>query len=472
MTDVLADKAKEPGEARCPAPSVQEYYAQDTRGVPPALLYDRNDYLGSEDIDIQCYLSPEYAKLEMEKVFKKVWQFACREEQIPEVGDHELYEIGDESLIVVRTKPDEIRAFVNVCLHRGRKLRSEGGRVPEFRCPFHGFTWRLDGSMKPLPCKWDFPHVDEEKFALPEAKVATWRGFVMINFDQFAEPFSDFIGNLDETFIWPLEDRYTAAHVAKRLQCNWKIAQEAFLESWHTFTTHPQLLLTLADENTQYDATVDQPNWSRMLTMLGTPSPWVAEDVTPEEVLEAYYYTRSYYGANPGRDLANAGDQVVEIPQGHTVRDILAEKMRAQLTEATGDDYSRVSDAEMLDAMHYWVFPNFQPWGGIRGTLTYRFRPEGLNPDSCIAEMMILAQPPLDGPKPPPAKVQWLGDDDLFADAPGMGLVGAVFDQDCANLPYVQEGLKAMRKPGITLGNYQESRIRHFHRTLDKWMAK
>lgn len=88
------------------------------------MRYDANDVLGSEDIDIERYVSPEYARAEMEKLWRRVWQFACLEEEIPEVGDHEVYEIGTDSVIVVRTDPDTIRAFVNVCLHRGRKLRT------------------------------------------------------------------------------------------------------------------------------------------------------------------------------------------------------------------------------------------------------------------------------------------------------------------------------------------------------------
>lgn len=268
----MMDETSELGTARCPGPSVQDYLDQDSRPVPPALRYERNDHLGSEDIDTARFTSREWAEREMRQVWRRVWQFACLESEIPEVGDHEVYEIGDDSLIVVRTAPDEIRAFVNVCLHRGRKLRTGGGNVSEFRCSFHGFAWNLDGTMQTPPCAWDFPHVTPEKFALPEAQVATWRGFVFINMDPYAESFDSYRGTFDDYYIWPLENRYKSLHIAKVLPCNWKIAQDAFIESFHVIATHPQMLPWLADANSQYDVIADQPNWNRMINIQGAPA--------------------------------------------------------------------------------------------------------------------------------------------------------------------------------------------------------
>jgi len=460
------------GSARCPGPSVQDYLDRDSRPVPPALRYTANDYLGSEDIDIERFVSRDWAEREMTQVWRRVWQFACLEDEIPEVGDHQVYEVGNESLLIVRAAPGEIRAFVNVCLHRGRKLRTEGGNAPEFRCPFHGFTWSLDGSLKTLPCAWDFPHVDAEKFSLPEARVATWRGFVFINMDPYCEPFETYIGSFDRYFIWPLERRYKSLHVAKILPCNWKIAQDAFIESFHVIATHPQLLGWTGDANSQYDATSDQPHWNRMINPQGVPSPHIADDVTEDDVLEAFYYSRAFYATTQGRDLALPDSGLPPIPPGSTARAVLADQMRKQLAALSDEDLSHATDSELLDATNHLLFPNFHPWGGVKSNVVYRFRPHGLDPDCCVVEIMFMSAPPKGQPRPKPAQVQWLEPETLFADLPQLGLIGPVFDQDCENLPYVQQGLKAMRKPGITLSNYQESRIRHFNRTLDLWMSR
>src|SRR3954469_15878773 len=117
MTDTTA-----PGTARQPGPSYQDYLDADTRPVPEELRLSVNDYMGDEDIPVERYTSYDYHRQEVEKLWRKTWQFACREEEIPNVGDHVVYEIVDDSLIVVRTAPDEIKAYFNACLHRGRKL--------------------------------------------------------------------------------------------------------------------------------------------------------------------------------------------------------------------------------------------------------------------------------------------------------------------------------------------------------------
>src|SRR5262245_29001138 len=158
---------------------------------------------------------------------------ACREEEIPAVGDHVVYEIANLSVLVVRAAPDSIRAYHNVCLHRGRLLKERDGNSRELRCLFHGFTWSLDGKLAHVPCAWDFPHVDAEKFALPELRVGTWGGFVFVNMDPACAPLSEFLVGLDRHFErWPLERRYKQAHVAKRMRANWKVVQEAFMEAY------------------------------------------------------------------------------------------------------------------------------------------------------------------------------------------------------------------------------------------------
>ena len=98
---------------------------------------------------------------------------ACRLEEIQEVGDHIIYEVADESVIVVRTgsATHDITAYINSCLHRGTQLRTEGGNLHRFRCPFHGFTWDLQGDLVHIPNSWDFPDIVPKDFCLPTAKL-------------------------------------------------------------------------------------------------------------------------------------------------------------------------------------------------------------------------------------------------------------------------------------------------------------
>ena len=92
-----------------------------------------------------------------------------------------------------------------------------------------------------------------------------------------------------------MEDRTIWFHVAAEIACNWKVAQEAFMETFHVIATHPQLLPWMADANSQYDVKAAEPNWNRMITVQGVPSPHVAAGMTEQDVLESYYATRAFY---------------------------------------------------------------------------------------------------------------------------------------------------------------------------------
>jgi phenylpropionate dioxygenase-like ring-hydroxylating dioxygenase large terminal subunit len=247
----------------------QQLLDEETRPVPASLRAASVGHTEPAAVAPSRYFDPEFHRLEVERVWGRVWQMACREEQIAEVGDSLVYEIADWSLIVVRTAPDEVRAYHNSCLHRGTQLRSDPGNVTSFRCPFHGFTWNLDGTLHEIPCAWDFPQIDPATFCLPEARVGTWGGFVFVNVDPQAPPLEEYLEDLPWHFApWPLEERYLAAHTVRVMPCNWKVALEAFIEAYHTIAVHPQLLPTVADSLTEYD--IYGAHVSRMITRSGS----------------------------------------------------------------------------------------------------------------------------------------------------------------------------------------------------------
>lgn len=434
----------------------QSLLDEDTRPVPESLRAASPACLEPADIARERYFDRDFHRLEVERMWGRVWQMACREEQIPEVGDSLVYEIVDASLIVVRTAPDEIRAFHNSCLHRGTQLRTGSGRVEGFRCPFHGFTWNIDGTFRGMPCPWDFPHVDPDDFCLPEAAVGTWGGFVFVNLDPQAPPLEEYLEDLPWHFAaWPLEERYLSAHVVRVMPCNWKVALEAFIEAYHTVAVHPQLLRTTGDSMTEYD--IYGQRVSRMITPVGMKSEHVDRDVPDAEILEAMFIT---------------GDTGLSVEEGSTVRRVLADQMRASLAEQSGRDMSHIADTEALDGIEYFLFPNFMPWAGFLTPLVYRFRPDGDDPDSCVIDIMLLAPLPGDGTRPAPSPTHHLGEGETFADAPELGYLGRILNQDASTFGRIQRGLHASVKPNITLSRYQESRIRHFHATLDAYLAR
>ena len=211
---------------------------------------------------------------------------ACREEDIPDVGDTLVYDICDLSILVVRTAPDEIKAYYNACLHRGRLLKERDGNNTELRCPFHGFCWNLDGSLKQVPCAWDFPHVDPAECRLPEVRVGTWGGFVFINMDPDCRAARVVPRRPDRAL------RQVAARAALQggprrqglRRPTGRSLQEAFMEAFHVVATHPQLLAGIGDANSQYDW---WGNFSRAITPNGTPSPHLRFEPTEQEMFDA-----------------------------------------------------------------------------------------------------------------------------------------------------------------------------------------
>jgi phenylpropionate dioxygenase-like ring-hydroxylating dioxygenase large terminal subunit len=445
-----------PAGFRGNGPSYQDLLDIDTRPVPESLRRDQPGYFGANDVPVERYISRSYHELEKERLWSRVWQFACREEVLSNVGDSEVYDICDTSILLVRAAPgaDGIKGFINACLHRGRALRDGRGRLPEIECSFHGFCWALNGKLKRVPSAWDFPHVKPADFTLPEVRVGVWGGFVFVNPDPDCEPLETFIGELPTFFTrWPLEDRYTRVHISKVLRVNWKVAQEAFMESYHVITTHPQLLAGFGDANSQYDIF---GNVSRAISARGVPSPYLSWDPDEQQRL------------NSQIDQRMDDEPVLQVPEGSTARQTLAEAARRSLQGLLGDAVQELTDAELVDSYYMTVFPNVHPWGGFN-QITYRFRPDGDDHQSCIMDVLLLS--PFTGDRPPPAEeIRLTADQPWVTAVDQLGSLARVFDQDEFNLEAVQKGLRTTRKPGVTFGVYQESKIRHFHHLYEKWL--
>ena len=448
--------------ARRPKPSVQEVFATD-RNPPPAVLRDESPahWLPTEDVSAERYYSPDWHRREVEKVWRKTWQFACRVEDIPNRGDQHVYDIVDDSILIVRTGDGAIKAYVNSCLHRGTMLRTVAGNARQIRCPFHGWTWSLDGKLTVLPGQWDFPQVDKGKFCLPEVKVGQWGGFVFVNMAADAEPFDDYLEILTDHFAgFALENRYTAAHVGKVMPCNWKLGMEAFIEAYHVPAAHPQVTGYYGDTNTQYDVWPGVRHVSRMVSVQGLASP-SRPAVSPAQTIAEFRRDVPFFAGKP-----------IDVADGETAREKLADRAREKIGRSAGADMAALSCSESLDLIEYLLFPNMVPWGGQALPIVYRFRPNGNDPDSHIMEIMFLFAKAADGSHPLPARLNMLRADQDWKDAPELGSAAMVADQDTDNLRRIQKGLKASRKPGVTLARYQESRIRHFHETLDAYLAR
>ncbi len=457
---------------RCPGQSYADMLQGDTRTPPDYLFEETNIDMGNDPIGVEPYVSEEYAKAEREKLWPNVWLFAAREDELPETGDTVVFEINEKSFLITRQADGSVRAFYNVCLHRGRKLRTDNGNTTQFRCPFHGFTWKTDGALKEIPCDWDFKHLEDKDMSLPEARVELWQGFVMITENADLPDFKTWLGPAADHYDrYNMEDRYTGMWVAKRIPANWKATAEAFMEAWHSVTTHPQLLPFLGDANTQYDLIGD--HFNRAITPSGVLSPHLAGKDQNYILDKMNAFSGGDDGDTNRRFAAGSGDDSGfdnNDPLG--ARKVLAEAGRQGFTEQYGYDYSDASDSEILDNFTYNIFPNFAPWIGFLPTLCYRWLP-GDTPDWCVMEIRLLFPTPKGEKRPRAVECTYIPDDEPFAwaaDIMGPQLAN-VFDQDMANLPHVQTGMKASANGLMELGAYQDSRVRHFQTTLEKYMS-
>lgn len=456
-TECAMSKAA-PGEARAPGPSLQELLKRDDSSVPAPLQAESYEFLGDDDIPYSNYTSKVRLEAEFENLWPRVWQWACREEHIPEAGDYYVYDIGHLSAVIVRTGQGEVKAFYNACMHRGTQLKAPAscGYAENFRCPFHGWIYSLDGKLLEVPEKWDFPHVSAETHSLREVHVGLWSGFVFVNFDVDAEPLDAHLGTLTSHFAnLGIEDRYIETHVQKRLPCNWKAAAESFMEAYHVRETHAGGMPG-AEVTTQYD--VFGETVTRFIHTIGSPNPRVNPPQTEQELLGSMWARGHEWDDTPC------------VPKGMTARDFYADHLKRTLGDAYGQDFSHYPTCMTLDSIEYFLFPNAFFFPGLSLPMVYRFRPDAIDPDFCTFDLMMLRPVPPDGKPPPPPEPVQLDVDDSYTAAEGLGRLGAIYDEDTGNMAAQTRGFKTSRKLGQTLGNYQEVRIRHLQQRVNKYL--
>jgi phenylpropionate dioxygenase-like ring-hydroxylating dioxygenase large terminal subunit len=409
------------GEA--PVMSYQALLRTDPR-PSPAFYAPVNRDLGTEPIPASNYTSPGFFAREVEKVWMKTWQFACRDEEIPNAGDTHVYELLSQAVILVRQHDGTVRAFKNVCRHRGRKLVGSSGCNRTFRCAYHGLTWGLDGRLVENPFAWDFPQIEPDDIPLLSVRCESWAGFIFINFDDAAPPLLEVIAPMPEHFAhWKIENCYKSVHVGKIAHANWKVCAEAFLEPHHVICTHPEYNLFSGYDSSQHDVLSDHV--TRFMAPTGiTPGPFLDRGIDDDR--------------------------------------------RVQLMLAA--DLGECSDADVLDGLAYDIFPNFHLWGGFKDKISYRFRP--ISHDRTLMEVFLFSLAPKDGPKPQPASLRMLGEDEKWTDAPELGALAPVYDQDYSNMAPLQQGLEALGDEVLHFSRYLEVRCRNLHRMVDHYRQK
>jgi nitrite reductase/ring-hydroxylating ferredoxin subunit len=446
------------------APAFQTVIAADPHPAHPVFREYSETDVPCASVPRAQYTSQDFARLEQERLWPRVWQMACREEQIPETGDYLVYESPGASLIIVRAAPDEIRAYYNSCLHRGMRLCNGESSVTRFNCPFHGFAWNLDGTLAHVPARWDFPGLQDAAFSLPQARVGRWGGFVFINRDHDAAPLEQYLNHLIPHFAdWPRDQVYLAVNIRKTLRANWKTAIEGFVEAFHLAGIHAQALPFGGDASTQYDVWPDDPNVSRFLEPVGVQSDQYPSVLNEQQILDASL-----------RVVFGAGASGASLGPGGRARHVMANATRQAMEQQDGRDYSRLSDSEVADAAQYSLFPNIILFRSLGYPYAYRFLPVRDDPNSCTFDFLIFKPKPAESSDPLPEAMHIaLGPDDRFSDCGALpAWLGEIYDQDTEGLAQCQQGLRDGGDADVMYSAYQEVRIRHLHQTLASYVER
>lgn len=203
----------------------------------------------SETLPPWCYTSEEFYKIEVEHLFMKVWNFIGRADHIPNPGDFFTLEFVGVPIIIARDRAGELKAYANSCRHRGAKIVEGEGNCRAFVCPYHGWTYGLDGALVAAPEMQHTKGFDPSCYGLKPVRLETWGGFLFINFNPNAESLMEFLGDLPETLAsYRFEDMKTSRRKEYIVECNWKIYVENAMEAYHVPMVHAKTLQKLKRE--------------------------------------------------------------------------------------------------------------------------------------------------------------------------------------------------------------------------------
>jgi len=441
--------------------------------------------LGDFFVPKERYTDPEFLQREYDELFPKVWQTTCRLEEIPNRGDFFEYTIGKESIIIVRTGEEkgDLKAYFNTCPHRGARLAEGEGNISEFRCPYHGWRFNLEGDCTYIHEINDFKGKITEKTAnLAECLVDSWGGWVFINMDLDAEPLLEWLEplpkHLDPFLLENMRYRWYKTVIAPT---NWKNVIDAFIEGYHVGGTHPQTVhpggidhspATIAElPAAPYAKSLAFENHSRFFygyrpdDTEGDVSSTTASSLSDiGAIIGAVEYNCFQLGAlNSLRDVRAARKmRDMDISEGDNAYEIL-ERLRKEEAEADGIKWPQVTKEEYAGGQGDWhVFPTMVGLYELGSALGYRVRPNGDDPNSCIFDIWSLELYP-EGEEPE-LDHQFF---DRWEDHDGWGLL---LPQDFRNFPDITVGQHSRGFAGLRLNPEQESSVYNAHVIADRFL--
>jgi choline monooxygenase len=213
---------------------------------PPQDMFDPAHYtatrrllLEAETLPPWCYTSEAFYQREIERIFRKVWNFVGHVSQVAAPGDYFTLTFAGIPVIILRDQAGDLRAFANTCRHRGSALLEGSGNCRAIVCPYHSWTYGLDGSLRAAPEMQETIDFDTAEAGLIPLRVDSWGGFLFLCFDAAAARLSQYLGDLpDRVDAYGLEDMACTRRKEFMIECNWKLFVENAKESYHIATVH------------------------------------------------------------------------------------------------------------------------------------------------------------------------------------------------------------------------------------------
>jgi glycine betaine catabolism A len=218
---------------------------------------------GTKTLPQQYFVSDEVFRQEQEQIFSKQWLLVGHQSQVANAGDYFLvsvppssdYAAARESLIVIRDKSGVIHGFYNVCRHRGTRLKEDAcGHASAIQCPYHAWTYGLDGRLIGAPHMDEVPGFDKADYSLRAVRLALWEGFIFVNLDENAMPLEEWFAPLNGKFShWNMSILRPAKRIEYDVRANWKLMFENYSECYHCPGVHPMLAKVSPYDSAQND---------------------------------------------------------------------------------------------------------------------------------------------------------------------------------------------------------------------------
>ena len=419
------------------------------------------------------YISEDFMQSEWEGIWTKAWLFAGLESDLLEPGDFFIYDIGRESIVITRNNENEISAFYNVCQHRGNKIVTlESGSFSKVSCPYHGWTYGLDGTLEHVPDRELFKEgVPCEEKSLKPVKVSVWAGLVFINMDENSSSLETFLGPIvDQLKPYKFEKMNLVKHqTVSLLETNWKTVRDNFLEQYHVDFIHPQH----ASFVDCCDAENDLWPFGHTRTMVTSPvvNPRYSTPDEPPEFMKDYL---------KGLRL-NPDDFHGKVPE---IRKAI-QKQKRVIGDELGFDFSEFTDDQVSDVLQYDIFPNIFMTIHPERLWIFGPKPHHSDPNKCSFtkwSFQIPSHQVRDESKelellPGSSFYEQTGsrpEHDIFTRedvVQGRKSLTVTIDQDIHYLNDMQAGMHSKGFDSATLSNYEE-RLQHFHDWVDNWISK